>query len=280
MDSVGIQTDLSYFDRISEGMLTDPEKFTFGVQTDLTALDEEKGPQSLLEAFLPKQKTHSVQTTPMVSTEAIQTDALKEDKSVGGLVEYDSTESQTSETEVKDASSDPHIIQISTAIQGDSPVIMERQAVQVSIESVTDAFVMESERKPLLSQSSVQTDEKTFTDSESQAAIDTSDSSTETEMTQERKSAEVDIPKIISDSISQTEIIAETQRMSAAEVNIPKITVETVSQTEVTRSSTAAEVDIQKDTSENVSQTEIIAETHQKTTAEVNIPKVTIDSVR
>uniref|UniRef100_A0AC35G7M0 Potassium channel domain-containing protein n=1 Tax=Panagrolaimus sp. PS1159 TaxID=55785 RepID=A0AC35G7M0_9BILA len=282
MDSVGIQTDLSYFDRISEGMLTDPEKFTFGVQTDLTALDEEKGPQSLLEAFLPKQKTHSVQTTPMVSTEAIQTDALREDKSVGGIVEYDSTESQTSETEVKDASSDPHIIQISTAIQGDLPVIMERQAVQVSIESVThasDAFVMESERKPLLSQSSVQTDEKTFTDSESQAAIDTSDSSTETEMTQERKSAEVDIQKITADSISQTEIIAETQQMSAAEVNIPKITVETVSQTEVTRNSTAAEVDIQKETSENVSQTKIIAETHQKTTAEVNIPKVTIDSV-
>lgn len=63
---------------------------------------------------------------------------------------------QTAETEVTDASSDPHIIQISTAIQGDSPIRMERQAVQVSIESVThasDAFVMEAERKPLLSQS-------------------------------------------------------------------------------------------------------------------------------
>uniref|UniRef100_A0A914ZFR3 Uncharacterized protein n=1 Tax=Panagrolaimus superbus TaxID=310955 RepID=A0A914ZFR3_9BILA len=288
MDSVGIQTDLSYFDRISEGMLTDPEKFTFGVQTDLTALDEEKGPQILFEAFLPKQKTHSVQTAPMVTSEAVQTEAQREDKSVGGLVDYESTEMQTTETEVKDASSDPHIIQISTAIQGDSPIRMERQAVQVSIESVThatDAFVMEAERKPLLSQSSMQTDEKVFTDSESQAdAIDTSDSSTETDVIHENKSAIVDIllPKVTIDNISQTEIVAEAQQRTAAEVNIPKVIIENVSQTEIAgikQINSAAEVDISKESSDIMSQTDSVSEIQQTAVAEVNIPKLTIDSI-
>ena len=91
MDSVGVQTDLSFFDRISEGMVTDPEKHTFGVQTDLTALDETKGPHNLAEALLPRHATNAVQTAPMVSTEAVQTDAEMHDKCTGGEVDYDST---------------------------------------------------------------------------------------------------------------------------------------------------------------------------------------------
>lgn len=50
----------------------------------------------------------------------------------------------------------------------------------------------------------MQTDEKVFTDSESQAdAIDTSDSSTETDVIHENKSATVDIniPKVTIDGV-------------------------------------------------------------------------------
>lgn len=146
MSATGIQTELSYFDRRTSGMVTDPEKFVNKAQTDLTTLDDERGPRSILEALIPKQATIWAQTAPMVTTEAIQTDVEKEDKCVGEKVDYESIEIQTMEKETKEISSETTITQNIIAIQTEQMTKTEDHCTQVETSqknkmTETDSFL-------------------------------------------------------------------------------------------------------------------------------------------
>ena len=233
MSQMESQTEMSYFERADVSILTDPEKFAHEVQTDLTALDEEKGPRTIIEALLPPHISQSMQTTPPLASEETQTSVEMEDKCVGGKVEYGSTEVQTIIKEMKDVGSDATIVKHRISVQTELPTLIE-EGTQVETEkqsqstetyhSVTLTAVASDIQSSL---QSIQTERKEFTDSETQANPKmsdsetqakprTSDSSTETEITQVSRATEPDYTRT-RHTISQTEAITVSATVSAGE---------------------------------------------------------------
>ncbi|KAE9551480.1 hypothetical protein FO519_005300, partial [Halicephalobus sp. NKZ332] len=220
LNQMGIQTEMSYFERTTKGVGTDPEKFTHGVQTELTALDSERGPRAIVESLLPEQTTISIQTTPMVTTESVQVGVEKEDKCVGGKVDYESTEVQTIEKETKDASSEATITKHRISVQTEVPAVIE-EGTQVETEKKTQYTETESS----ISETAVgfdvetalkyvQTEQKEVSDSEIQVNPRTSDSSTETEVLYVSTATEAEQIKT-KDKDSQTESIRVSSAVSS-----------------------------------------------------------------